>query len=49
MIYGKLNENRLCKVIEQILNERNENYEWKVSLIDVEKTDQECNDNNSEI
>ena len=36
MMYGKLNPDRLCRVIEQILNERDETIEVKVTLIKKE-------------
>lgn len=37
MMHGELNKDRLSKVIEQILNERNENITWKVTIKDKEQ------------
>lgn len=39
MMFGKLNQDRLCRVIEQILNERDENVEVKVRLISEEEAE----------
>lgn len=34
MMHGKLNTNKLCRIMEQILNERDENIKYKVNIID---------------
>jgi hypothetical protein len=36
-MYGEFNKDRFCQVIEQILNERNKNIEYKVFLIDKDQ------------
>jgi hypothetical protein len=40
MMYGKLNPDRLCRVIEQILSERDENVEVRVTLTSKEEAEE---------
>jgi hypothetical protein len=42
MMHGKFNADIFCRVIEQILSERDENIEVKVSLISKEEADEMC-------
>jgi hypothetical protein len=44
MMHGKLNTDRLCKVLKSIFNERNDGYEYKFTIVNKYDTD----DNNSE-
>lgn len=44
-MHGELNTNKLCRLMEQILNERDENIEHKVSIID--KDNEATKDNNA--
>lgn len=39
MMYGKVNSDRLCRVIEQIMRAREENVEVKVRLISKEEAE----------
>ncbi|SHO46872.1 hypothetical protein [Anaerocolumna xylanovorans] len=39
MMYGNLNPDRFCRVIEQIMKAREENMEVKVSLISKEESE----------
>jgi molybdopterin biosynthesis enzyme MoaB len=40
MMHGEINEDRLCRVIEQILSERDSNIEVKVRIIPKEDAEE---------
>lgn len=48
-MYGEVNPDIICRVIERIMSERNDGFEYRVKLVSRDKAKDEPNERNYEI